>query len=131
MIIRSFQDVHNTEREVVCPNGGFVSHRYLLRSDGMGFSMTRTFIPKGSPQIWHYKNHLEACYCTKGKALLRNLETGEDFEIVPGTMYALNLHDKHEFTAIENTELICVFNPPLSGREVHDEDRSYKISEDV
>jgi len=123
-VIRN-KDVAGTKREVRCPNGGFVSFRYLLEKDGMGFSLHRTEIPKGSPQHWHYKNHLEACYCVSGRAWLSNLKTGEKFYIKPGTMYALDQHDDHTFEALEDVVLISVFNPPVTGNEVHQKDGSY------
>ena len=37
----------------------------------------------------------------------------------------LNKHDAHWFEAHEETILICVFNPPLIGQEVHDPFGSY------
>ena len=117
---------HETAKVVHCPKGGFVSTRLLLESDGMGFTMTHTFIPKGAMQRWHYKNHLEACYCVSGFANVRDLETGEIHTIQPGTMYALDKHDDHQFMAFEDTVLICCFNPPLKGHEVHREDGSYE-----
>lgn len=126
MKVIEFEDVAGTEREVHCPRGGFISYRYLLESDDMGYTVTRTFIPKGDPQKWHYKQHLESCYCVSGEALLGNLDTGERFNIKPGTLYALDKHDKHLFCALEDTVLICVFNPPLRGREVHRADGSYE-----
>jgi L-ectoine synthase len=126
MIVVDIADIAGTEREVRCPKGGFVSTRFLLESDGMGFTLTHTFIPKGMPQTWHYKNHLEACYCVSGEGRLGNLETGETVSILPSTMYALDKHDRHLFMALEDTVLICVFNPPLKGREVHGEDGSYE-----
>lgn len=129
MKVLNFDELVNSDRQVECPDKGFTSYRYLLKSDNMGFSLTRTFIPKGNPHIWHYKNHFEACYCISGHAKLGNMKTGEEFEIFPGTVYALDENDKHIFMAIEDTELICVFNPPLNGKEVHDEDRSYKLED--
>lgn len=117
--------MHKTEREVECPNGGFTSLRMLLKEDGMGFTMTRTTIhPTDDFQTWHYKNHLEACYCIKGRAILKDA-SGHKWEIKPGVMYALDKHDKHYFKATETTILICVFNPPLIGKEVHGADGSY------
>jgi L-ectoine synthase len=127
MKVVSLEDIAFTSRQVECPNGGFVSLRYLLASDGMGFSMTNTFIPKGRPQRWHYSNHLEACLCVSGKGLLVEEESGERFPVEPGTLYALNNHDAHTFQALEDTTLICVFNPPLFGREVHNEDGAYEL----
>lgn len=112
-------------REVHCPKGGFVSFRYLLASDGMGFGLHRTVIPPGPRQYWHYKHHLEACYCIAGEGMLRDELTGEEFAITPGVCYVLNDHDAHSFVAITEVELISVFNPPVTGTEVHGPDGSY------
>ena len=51
--------------------------------------------------------------------------TGEEFEILPDTTYVLDKNDPHYFEAHEETVLICTFNPPLTGQEVHQEDGSY------
>ncbi len=123
MKIMKFEDV----KKVHCPDGGFISARYLLESDNMGFSITRTEIPAGNPHIWHYKHHLEACFCVSGKGILGDMSSGDEYQIEPGTLYALDRHDKHMFMAIEDTILICVFNPPLTGDELHDADRSYPV----
>lgn len=126
-VIRN-SDVAGTAREVHCPQGAFVSFRYLLAQDGMGFSLHRTEIPKGGPHHWHYKNHLEACYCVSGKGWLVNLKTRERFYIKPGTLYALDSNDDHTFEALEDVVLISVFNPPITGKETHQADGSYKAS---
>mgnify|MGYP001947326148 FL=1 len=42
-------------------------------------------------------------------------------------MYALNEHDEHYLRAKTDLRLICVFNPPLTGQEVHDEDGVYPL----
>ena len=123
-------DIAGTDRDVKCPRGGFTSVRFLLAKDGMGFSLHRTFVPRGEAQIWHYKNHLEACYCVKGYAVLTNLETGDRHFITADMMYALDKHDLHSFQAIEDTVLISVFNPPVTGKEVHGEDHSYEVCDE-
>lgn len=115
----------DTAREVDCPKGGFKSIRVLLEEDGMGYTLTKTIIPKGEPQFWHYKNHLETCFCIQGRGILKQTETGEVHEIVPGSVYILDQNDPHTFQALEEVVLVCVFNPPLTGREVHKEDGSY------
>jgi L-ectoine synthase len=106
---------------------GCRSLRLIIKDDNMGFGVHKTIIPKGGPHHWHYMNHLEACYCISGYAILTNLETGEEFKIYPGVIYLLDAHDDHTFTALEETVLLSVFNPPLNGTEVHDENGVYKI----
>lgn len=120
-------ELYDTDRHVVCPKGGFRSIRMLVDSDKMGFTVTQTTIPVGDWQRWHYKHHLEACYCVEGMGQLRNEETGEIFSIKPGMMYALDQNDLHSFKALQKVRLICVFNPPLKGSEVHKEDGSYEL----
>jgi ParB-like chromosome segregation protein Spo0J len=39
----------------------------------------------------------------------------------------LDKNDPHWFEAHQQTVLICVFNPPLSGQETHQEDGSYSL----
>jgi len=116
-------------RTVECPTGGFVSRRMLLEEDGMGYTITHTTITPGMRQRWHYKNHLESCYCLKGMGVLTEEETGYQYTILPGRMYVLDKHDAHSFMATVEVELLCVFNPPLKGREVHQEDGSYSIKD--
>jgi L-ectoine synthase len=125
-VISIAEDVANTEREVHCPNMGFTSYRVLLERDGMGFAMTKTVIPRGAPQHWHYTRHLEACFCISGAGVLTDLATGKKHFIFPDHIYALDNHDDHTFQAIEDTVLICIFNPPLKGAEVHGKDHSYE-----
>lgn len=119
-------EIIGTPRQVRCPKGGFISNRFLLESDGMGYTITKTTVPPGEPQHWHYKHHLESCYCVKGRGILTNLATGERRMISPDTLYVLDAHDDHTFQAFEMVDLICVFNPPLTGQEVHQADGSYR-----
>lgn len=115
-------------RVVKCPKGGFTSNRILLESDAMGYTMTKTVIPPNGKQFWHYKNHLESCYCVSGKGELTNATTGEVFKIESDVTYVLDKNDPHYFEAFEEVTLICVFNPPLTGQEVHQDDGAYVSS---
>ena len=113
------------DRVVQCPRGGFTSHRLVVETDGMGYSMTKTIIHPGKPHRWHYQHHLETCYCVSGKGLLINEATQEIIAIGPDVTYVLDKHDAHTFEALEPTTLVCVFNPPLKGDELHDANDSY------
>jgi L-ectoine synthase len=95
----------------------------------MGFSLHKTLVPKGEPQHWHYRNHLEACYCISGHGVLVDLATGKKHHVWPGTVYLLDQYDDHTFQALEDVELISIFNPPITGRETHDESGSYPLGE--
>jgi L-ectoine synthase len=130
MIVRSIEDVKSLGRVVKCPKGGFTSNRFLLKPDGMGFGLNKTVIPENRTEVWHYKNHLEACYCISGKGIIINNETRESFNIEPDTMYALDKNESHTFMSITEVVLLCVFNPPLSGKEVHLDDGSYSLEND-
>jgi len=130
MKVINIEDLRGTNRATPFPCG-MISNRFLLKSDGMGFTLTVTEIPKSENwRHWHYKHHLEACYCSSGKGILHDLETNEKYDIIPGVMYALDEHDNHSFLAIEDTVLVCVFSPPLTGDEVHGKDGSYRSGVD-
>ncbi len=108
-----------------------ISNRILLEKDGMGYTMTKTVIQPSAGKVFqHYKNHLETCYCVSGRATLTNAETKEEFNIGPDVTYVLDRNDPHYFEAHEETILICTFNPPLTGMEVHQKDGSYAVSDE-
>lgn len=124
MIVRSISEIEHTERDVNFAEGK--SLRILLKKDGLGFSVHKTLIPAGNKGHWHYKNHLEACYCIQGRGILTDLSNGNLYEITPDTIYALNLNDDHTFEALTDVVLLSVFNPPVTGNEIHKEDGSYE-----
>ena len=130
MIVRRLEDILGTERDVKAENGNWASRRLLLRKDGMGFSFHDTTIFAGTETYIHYQNHLEAVYCVAGKGEIEDLETGEIHEISDGTMYALNGHERHLLRASEDMRMVCTFNPPITGREVHDENGVYPLIEE-
>ena len=107
------------------PFTGGTSYRPITEKDGMGFSVCKTVIPKGGPHHWHYKKHLEACYCVKGVGILTNLDTGEEHPVAKDMVYALDKNDNHTFEALTDVVLISIFNPPLTGNETHNEDGVY------
>jgi len=126
MKIIKIEDLKKKNRVIKCPFGDFVSNRFLLKSDNMGYTITKTIIPKNiTSRKWHYQNHLESCYCISGKAKLINLKTLEEFDIKKDTLYALDNHDAHKLVTEKETVLICVFNPPLKGNETHNKEGVY------
>jgi len=130
MIVRTLDEIKGTDREVFAENNNWVSRRFLNKKDGMGFSFHETTIFAGTEtDIW-YKNHVEAVYCIDGEGEIEDVKDGRIHKIKPGTMYALDLHEKHYLRVKKDMRLICVFNPPLTGGETHDPDGSYPLIED-
>lgn len=125
MIVRKLDDTRGTEREVKATT--WISRRLLLRNDQMGFSLHDTTILAGTSTRMWYRNHLEAVYCVGGKGSIEVVATGEVFPISDGTMYALDKHDEHILRAETELRMVCVFNPPLAGNEVHDETGAYPL----
>ena len=129
MIVRTVEDLktHGSYRE---KPGVWSSARYLLRRDGMGLTLTETTVAAGSSQTMQYKNHVEANLIIEGEGDVTDLATGRVHRLKPGTMYALDRHDRHRIDAITDMRLVCVFSPALAGPETHDEDGSYPMLED-
>ncbi|MDA3852260.1 MAG: ectoine synthase [Spirochaetaceae bacterium] len=127
MIITSIKKAKNENKEIHSPTGEWKSVRLLLKGDNMGFSFHITTIFKDADFYMHYQNHLESVYCISGRGEITDLAKDEVHKIEPGTVYALNEHDRHRLHAIEEMELACVFNPPLSGKEVHNKEGSYDV----
>ena len=127
MIVKHLSDLKGTDDEVYGEKGTWVSRRFLLKKDGMGFSFHETIIFAGTETYIWYKNHLEAVYCVGGEGEIEDLGTGKIHPIKDGTMYALNNHDKHYLRSKKDMRLICVFNPPLVGFEDHDENGAYPL----
>ncbi|WP_088103152.1 ectoine synthase [Halalkalibacter urbisdiaboli] len=130
MKVISLKDVVGTEQEV--DGGNWVSRRLLLKKDGMGYSVHDTIIKAGTEtHIW-YQNHLEAVYCIEGKGEVVTLKDNKVWPIEKDMIYALDEHDEHLLRAHPDTDMrmVCVFNPPITGREVHDENGVYPVDED-
>lgn len=124
MIVRTLAGLP-PERHVSARN--WTSRRLLLAGDRMGFSLHDTIIKAGTETRMHYRNHLEAVYCVAGRGSIEVLATGEVFPIEDGTVYALDKHDEHILRADVELRLVCVFNPPVVGTEVHDASGAYPL----
>ncbi len=129
MIVRDMKDIVGTENEV--STSTWTSRRVLLKKDGMGFSFHETIIfPGTETHIW-YKNHLEAVFCIEGDGEIETVADGKVYKLGPGIVYALNDNDEHYLRGgKEPLRVICVFNPPLTGKEVHDADGVYPIPDE-
>ncbi len=125
MIVRTLDEILGTDREVHAET--WTSRRLSLADDGMGFSMHDTLIHAGTETEMCYANHFEGVYCVEGEGTIEDLATGDVHPIAPGTNYLLNEHDRHVVRATTQLRLICCFNPPVTGREVHDESGAYPL----
>ncbi len=125
MIVRRLDDLNGGDSDISAET--WRSRRLLLKKDGMGFSFHDTQIFPGTEiRIW-YKHHLEAVYCIAGEGELEDLTTGEKHALEAGTIYALDGNEKHILRTESGLRMICVFNPPLNGAEVHDKDGVYPL----
>ena len=130
MIIRNLADIRASGSNVKSENNTWESARMLLKKDGMGFSFHITTLYAGAEIQIQYLNHLESVYIMQGKGTIENLANNEVNALLPGVMYALNEHDQHILRIEEEIICACVFNPPISGQEVHDKNNSYPADVD-
>lgn len=124
MKVIKLEDLLGTEREV--DDGNWVSRRFIMKDDNMGYSVNDTIIRAGTEtHIW-YQNHLETVYCIEGDGEIETLSDNKVYQLEPGVLYALDQNDEHMLRGgSKDMRMVCVFNPPLSGREVHDENGVY------
>lgn len=125
MIVRHKKDLVGTDRAV--KGETWVSHRLLLKEDGVNFSFHDTTLYAGTrTQMW-YKNHVEAVYCVGGEGEIIDLDEDVTHPIAEGTMYCLDDADRHILVAKTDLRMICVFDPALVGPETHDEEGAYPL----
>ena len=125
MIVRTVEGVTNTADDVQTEN--WRSKRIVLSRDGVGFSVHETTIEAGTVNEFWYANHIEAVFVVEGEGELDDLAAGETHRLEPGSLYLLDKHDKHRVRPFTQMRMVCVFNPPLTGREVHDENGTYPL----
>lgn len=125
MIVRTLAEARKTRRRVVTDT--WESTRLLLKDDQMGFSFHVTTVYAGTQTSMCYKHHLESVYCIDGEGEVETVIDGRVYSIEPGTIYALDKPHEHVLRAFTEMTLACVFNPPLIGREVHDEMGAYPL----
>ncbi len=124
MIVRDVEQLKATDRHVVTEN--WRSTRLIVKGDGVGYSVHHTVVPEGSEVHCHYQEHFETNYCIAGSGEVFHVETGRTYPLKVGTVYALDRHDEHIVRATGgDLHLVCVFNPPLAGTEVHNETGGY------
>lgn len=125
MIVRDLKEVSQTDRRIVAEN--WESVRLLLKGDEMGFSFHITTIYANTITSMWYRNHLEAVLCIEGEGEIETMADNKVYSIRPGVMYALDKNDKHVLRARTQMRMVCVFNPPLNGKEIHDKDGVYPL----
>lgn len=126
MIVRNLDELKASGRYAE-KAGLWSSARYLLKDDNVGFTLTQTTLAAGQGLEMEYKNHIEANLVIEGEGVVTDLADGRKYTLKPGSMYALDKHDRHHMQAITDMRLVCVFTPALTGQETHDEEGSYPL----
>ncbi|MFG6115293.1 L-ectoine synthase [Thalassobacillus cyri] len=122
------QDVIDSENHVKADT--WESRRLVLKKDNMGYSVHDTIIKAGTEtHIW-YQNHLESVYCIEGEGEVETVKDGKVWPIEKDTIYVLDQNDEHYLRAKTDMRMVCVFNPPITGQETHDENGVYPLVED-
>lgn len=127
MRVTYLEDLEGTDRDIRSESGTWRSRRIVLAKERVGFSFHDTVLYAGTETDMWYANHIEAVYCVGGTGELVNRETGETYEIRDGMCYLLDGHEKHTVKAHTDLRMACVFNPPVTGREDHDENGVYPL----
>ncbi|WP_194419612.1 ectoine synthase [Microbacterium abyssi] len=125
MLIRTTDEITDTDADIQSEN--WRSKRIVLAREGVGFSVHETTLYAGTESEFCYQNHIEAVFIVEGEGEIEDMATGEVHQLAPGSLYLLNDHDRHRVRPRTQMRTVCVFNPPVTGREVHDENGVYPL----
>lgn len=125
MLIRTIDEITDTDADIQSEN--WRSKRIVLAREGAGFSVHETTLYAGTESEFCYQNHIEAVFIVEGEGEIEDTATGEVHQLGPGSLYLLNDHDRHKVRPRTQMRAVCVFNPPVTGREVHDENGVYPL----
>lgn len=100
MIVRALQEIENTERDVCWGNSR--SRRSCSSATGWAIVSPTPSWRREPKSLLEYKNHMEACYCIEGEGEIES-EHKNVYPLRPGTMYALDRHDKHYLRAFASS----------------------------
>ena len=118
MLARDVRDILGTERDVA--GEGWQSRRLILARDGLTYSVHETTIEPGVTLRFTYRVHSETVYCISGEGSVQDVAAGQTWPIRPGSLYSAGVGDDHIVTSVTELKLLCVFDPPLEGREEAD-----------
>ena len=121
MFVKTLKDLKAAGREKVVAGGSARTVRFLTKDDGLGFTMSDVRLDAGQQNVLWYKHHWEANYILEGRGEVRDLTTDETWVLEPGVMYIVGPDDRHSMKAVTDLHLVSIFNPALTGDEVHDE----------
>jgi len=125
LIVRTFDEITGTDRDVQTEH--WRSKRIVLARDGVGFSLHETVLDAGSVNDFWYANHIEAVWVIEGEGELYVKDNDVTYQLGPGSVYVLDGHEHHQLRPRTRMRTACVFNPPVTGREVHDENGVYPL----
>jgi L-ectoine synthase len=125
MIVRTLEEISGTDRDVRTEN--WRSRRLVLARDGVGFSVHETVVEAGTVNAFRYAHHVEAVFVVEGEGELLDEETGTTHALGPGSIYVLDGHERHQLRPRTRMRTVCVFDPPVTGREVHDATGAYPL----
>jgi len=123
--VRTFDEITGTDRDVQTEH--WRSKRIVLARDGVGFSLHETVLDAGSVNDFWYANHIEAVWVIEGEGELYDKDNDVTYQLGPGSVYVLDGHEHHQLRPRTRMRTACVFNPPVTGREVHDENGVYPL----
>ena len=125
MLVRSRDDVAAQGLAFSRADGASRIARFVTARDNLGFAISEVRFKQGREADLWYKNHWEANLVLDGTFEVTERNTGDVHTLGPGALYCVGPNDPHHIKSVTDVRLISVFNPPLEGHEVHDEDGAY------
>ena len=125
MFVRTAEDVRAAGREQVIDDGHATVQHYVTQADGVGFSVHSVLLAAGSDLDLWYKHHWEANVVLKGSCDVTDRASGEVHSLGADDFYLVGPKDRHRFQARTDVHILSIFDPPITGTEVHDEEGTF------
>src|ERR1700712_4224554 len=95
MIVRTLDEITDTDRDVEAENKQWRSKRIVLAKDGVGFSVHETVLQPGTINDFWYANHIEAVFVTEGEGELYDKDNDITYRLGARAPYRVMGNEHH------------------------------------
>jgi len=126
MFVKTWAMAEEKGHAVERGGGGSRFAKLVTTDDNLGFAISDVWFKAGREADLWYRNHWEANIVLDGHVEITEDATGTVHTMQTGDVYCVGPKDKHHLKVVEDSHVLSIFNPPLTGNERHDDQGGYE-----